>query len=233
MTRGILFFTLLVLGACTGAGLDRPSPSSCDGIQQQVAQVIAANQSCTEDADCSFAYTGCGLPSTCGTFLNTAGATALASLIDAWNTQMCGGTDICACPAIYPIPGCNGGLCGGKMTLPGAGQIGAPCASDVDCATGSGLQCLTEADSQAFYKAGMCTVLQCDLKNIGCPTGSDCVDSGLPGAVATFVCLPSCASSAQPGVCRDGYACCFRPASSAPPPVYYCTPSIAYYCAPD
>jgi len=101
-----LIFVALVAG-CGSSG------ASCPSLQSQMAAVAAANRSCTQDSDCSFAYDldqiTASDPVGCSTFYSRAGRDQMGMLEQQFSQAGCHAS----CMAL--APGCNAGLCGAKM----------------------------------------------------------------------------------------------------------------------
>jgi len=81
----------------------------CQSLKRDMGDIVAANQSCTQDSDCHFVAELVSDPTTqrtCDTFVNTAGLAQLASLQDRFTTEKCGGT-----PCADQTPHCTNGSC--------------------------------------------------------------------------------------------------------------------------
>jgi hypothetical protein len=99
-------------GGDAGAPRDLAQPSDlgevCRMLEQQMLTVANANQSCTQDSDCFFAYDigpEVSVPG-CSVFYDTNGAAQMTSLMQQFHDAGC----ITSCLA--PKPHCNQGICG-------------------------------------------------------------------------------------------------------------------------
>jgi hypothetical protein len=92
---------LILLALVAGCG---SSGDSCPSLQSQMAGVAAANRSCAQDSDCSFAYD----LDDCATFYSRAGRDQMGMLEQQFSQAGCH----TSCMAL--LPGCNAGVCGVK-----------------------------------------------------------------------------------------------------------------------
>jgi len=118
---------------------------------------------------------------------------------------------------LWPMPGCNHGVCGPRMA--GNGPVGTACAGASDCQPG--LDCVTPARDPKFT-GGYCTLPNCNSLNGPCPSGSDCKDVD-----GTFYCLARC-TDLHPD-CRAGYGCCSGPGPSGGG-LAWCSPASSILC---
>ena len=166
---------------------------TCDSLRDRIAAWGASHAACTVDADCRSASTSCGLPYSCGTYVNIEGATGLAALTRAWNEKQCGANiacEPCPLPVVEP-PACNQGRCGPRVRT---------CdiiAAEVSDYLTTHRSCLQDTDCAAVYTQcglpGVCgTALRADataaLQQLvdewttrSCFSGKPCPDCAGPG----------------------------------------------------
>ncbi|MSP61688.1 MAG: hypothetical protein EXR72_15410 [Myxococcales bacterium] len=176
-------------GAEDGAGVDA-SGRSCGALQTDVQQWITSHQMCQVDGDCAATTTRCGLPATCGTYLNQAGLAGLGGFLGAWDRQACGAAIKCSpCAGDLAAAGCNAGRCGAKFScgvlraqIEGYLAVHRSCKVDADCsapATECGLPGVCGAFIRRDAEPGLDALL--DQWNAHtCYEGQPCPDCAPP-----------------------------------------------------
>lgn len=100
----ILVSACLFLSNCGNS--DRCVPlldSAMDAVTQR---------SCTQDSDCVFITTACGLPGQCGATVNVNAATHLESISKEWTSECPNDAKVCPhCPVPPTAVACVSGLC--------------------------------------------------------------------------------------------------------------------------
>lgn len=189
---------------CCPAGCTNVDDSDCVGL---IGDACSADNQCSSgmcaseagfalpggycSADCSAAPAVCGAGAHCGVerfslrFCNASCAT----------NDDCRTGDGYAC---FDADGDGLDECATEAT--GAGAVGTPCTTHLDCAGGQRGACAAEESSATAE--GYCTIVLCDDQPGSCPAGSHCALEGTPG---TGYCLKDCNAN---GDCRaNGYAC--------------------------
>jgi hypothetical protein len=105
-------------GGAANGDLGRPptydlAAVRCDGLDEVVASLLDAPQTCVAESDCITVDTRCGLPGGCGVLVSKATAEALKSPLASWDAQGCGDAIDCGpCPRSPDRPPvCLGGRC--------------------------------------------------------------------------------------------------------------------------
>ncbi len=118
--------------------------------------------------------------------------------------------DVCAnCTALQATCDLQTFTCTGGNTTD-AGTIGAPCATNNDCAAIQGAVCrkVTPNGGTGTYTNGYCTVEGCDPNTAPCEEGTCIGFDPVLDEEPQALCLRSCTNlNTLGGICRNGYAC--------------------------
>lgn len=203
-------------GCCTAAGVCTTTPANglnttCGKAGNLCTDCSATGQTCSAD----FACTGTGAGGGGAGGGSAGGCNAQNCLTGCCNNGVCVpqnsqiasscGKGGAVCSACGSGQSCVAGSC----VTPDAGpmsDVGKACNQASDCsALGTGAVCRKNTTlGNGTYTDGYCTK-QCNNQSNPCPTGSNCINTGLGLGEDNPICLSQCNPMADN--CRAGYAC--------------------------